>query len=839
MCSPNDNSKRKDEARTKTHFLHSDSWLLTTVLLAVSLCLGGELRAQESAGQAEVAFQGYYLSGSGQSLINTTGMAMNIKEFIPGVGLIDGSFEGYGSSGFQTGTSYLGLAGVPIKGWHWDFMGGDFHFSSNLVENPFYNIYTPEIAGRGFRIAMKRSDRTYQVFFGQETLLGGPRIPFRVSMPQKVLGASMQQKVGKRWEFGFRFLNLSTDASALTSQSNFFFVGQEFRKSNSLTFQSSYSFTKRLKFYTEASYGTVSTFTPSPVGQQPFSLLIGPTWETDKFSLRANYVRQSTTYLPMLGYFVGDRKGPYVEGHYRPWKRVDLYGSASHYSNNLESNPELSTFRSTSETAGVSLILPWKFNANASLSTVSFTVRDPSRPGEFPSNNRQFNLTLSRPVRRHNLRLSYIDMKLNTNFLPQTQRFTEIEDMYTWKRLVVGGAVRVQNSHATETRNTLFFRGSIQTTVKRISAYGYIEKGSDLVNQSIFSTSAYSSTVAGVSAPLFKGWNLQFEAFRNNLNTALNPENIFLFPNGGMGLNTALSAFNQWSVFFRIGKQFRWGKALPEGGMAAYAREHAPLVGSVQGYVLEETLTGTRPAANIPVSLDGYRTAVTDAQGRYGLFQVPEGPHQVGLDMEQLPTDYDPGAATKERVSVEPSAIARADFKVIRLTSLTGKIVAPKDAQVENVVVRLAGTNRYTTPDQDGSFGFYNLREGQYEMVIDEQTVPEGFQLASPARAPALASSANPPPPVKFELKAKPPQEKPIREILQKRIELPAVGGANGNGKGTGNGNQNGSGGASHKGSGSGTQKGSGGGSNRTGGGASRSGGSGGTTRGGAGGTTR
>jgi uncharacterized membrane protein YgcG len=239
--------------------------------------------------------------------------------------------------------------------------------------------------------------------------------------------------------------------------------------------------------------------------------------------------------------------------------------------------------------------------------------------------------------------------------------------------------------------------------------------------------------------------------------------------------------------------------------LEGYARERVPLVGSVQGYVMEETLSGTRPAAGVAVSLDGYRTAITDASGRYGIFQVPEGPHEVGLNMEQLPAEYEPGTAIKERVAVEPSAISRADFRVIRLTSLTGKVVAPPDVQMENLVIRLAGTKRYTTPEQDGSFGFHNLREGEYEVVFDERTLPEGFELTSPVRVQVRASSAHPPAPVTFGLKAKPPQEKPVREILQKRIEVPspARGGGNGNGNGKGNhsgangGSRNGVGGAS------------------------------------------
>jgi hypothetical protein len=123
-------------------------------------------------------------------------------------------------------------------------------------------------------------------------------------------------------------------------------------------------------------------------------------------------------------------------------------------------------------------------------------------------------------------------------------------------------------------------------------------------------------------------------------------------------------------------------------------------------------------------------------------------------------------------VTVEPRGIARADFNVVRLTSLAGRIVAPAGVPVEDVVIRLAGTNRYTTPYPDGRFFFYNLREGEYDVVIDDQTLPEGYLRASPASVRVLASSAAPAVPIVFELKLKPPEEKPVRDILHEQIRL-------------------------------------------------------------------
>ena len=185
------------------------------------------------------------------------------------------------------------------------------------------------------------------------------------------------------------------------------------RSYNSLTFQSTYKFSEHLRIYGETGYSTASNFAPLPVGQKPFSFLAGPSWERTKFTIRANYVRQSTTYMPLLGYFAGDRKGPYVEGRYRPFGRLEFYGSASAYSNNLEKNPALPSFTSSGYSAGAALTLPWKVSASSSFTSLKLTEVEPGQPGVLPSNNSQFNFNVSRPLWRHNLRFSLIDMKLS------------------------------------------------------------------------------------------------------------------------------------------------------------------------------------------------------------------------------------------------------------------------------------------------------------------------------------------------------------------------------------------------------------------------------------------
>jgi hypothetical protein len=269
------------------------------------------------------------------------------------------------------------------------------------------------------------------------------------------------------------------------------------------------------------------------------------------------------------------------------------------------------------------------------------------------------------------------------------------------------------------------------------------------------------------------------EALRSTLLTALNPENVFLFGNTGLGLNSQLAATNQWNVFLRVSKQIRWGRALPRGSsIEQYTAVHAPLVGGIHGLVLEQSLSGPRPAPNVTVSLDHNLSVLTDVSGNYDFPAVPEGTHELGLNMEELPTEYEPGTITQGHVIVNPRATTRADFNVVRLTMFSGKISAPPNTPVENILIRLNGTPRYTTPYSDGTFYFYNLREGDYEVLIDSQSIPDGYLLASPGIVRASPRSSAAPPQVEFELKTKPEPVKPVHEIFEQEIHVGGQGGA-------------------------------------------------------------
>jgi hypothetical protein len=723
--------------------------------------------AAVSGGQGEIAAQGYYMGGNQQDFLNTTGLSLRFQEFVPDVGLLTGSLEGYGSQNrFQPGENLLELRGLPWAGHYWTFTGGDFRMPAGLVEFPFNNIYTPEIEGRGVKVQAVHGDTQYSFFWGQEMLTAGPRVAYRIPAPQTVMGASTVHKVAPHLLVGARFMQFSASQQSIADNPYLFPPGRTAGLVRTMAVQSLYNPVKRLKIYAEVSR-------PTAAGEHELtSVLTGLTWEGPVFTLKANYVYQGTLYFPLAGYFAGDRRGPFGEAHFRPWKRLDLYASASQYRNNLERDATLPTLTSNNVSAGLSALLPGKLSFTGQLSTVRFSDQAPGQDN-ITSNNRQTSAALSRSIGRQTLQLNWREIRLDMAPSPQRQRSTELGDTYQFKHFSLGGAMRYQQVTGSQRLNSLFFRGLAQVNLGRVSAYANIEVGNDLANQTVFSTEAYRTSVVGASVRLPGRWNLQTEVFRNQLNLTLNEENVFLLQNGETlaGISPAaasLSNFNQWSVFFRLSKPIRWGGGLPsENAVGVIGGAVVRLTGNIEGIVRLKTLAAaTLNAASVPVSLDNGRTAVSGPDGHYFFTNVPEGVHEVGLAMDELPADFDPGESPRNQIVVQPNRVARADFEVLPLTSISGRVTGPEKLPLEDIIIRLLPGSRYTSTDRDGAFAFYNVREGDFDLLIDPATLPEGAALESPASVRTSARIGTPASPVEFIFVTIKSAPKPVRKVL-------------------------------------------------------------------------
>ena len=734
------------------------------------MCLpGAQALAQEGSGQAEVGSQGYYLRIGSQSVSNISGLTLNFNQFLPDIGLLTANLSpAMSDTRFRTGDDFVRLKGFPWKSQHWTVTVGDFHLPVQPIPISFNNVYYPEFFGRGIAVEATHENRTFGFYFGEETISNTPRVVLRVQVPQMVRGAYFRQKIGQRLLLGARWTHFSNDLQALRNSSNLVTQATNVIRADTLAGDAQYTVIGPLKLFGESSWST-STTDQNYTGPRnaPFSLLAGPIYETALLTIRANYVYQSAAYMPLLGYYLGDRKGPFAELKFRPVKRVELFGSIGDSENNVAGDPTLPTFRNRSESAGVSVQLPLGLSLNSQFTEIDLAIRSSGRDPWQNSNNRQKMATLSKQVQRHNLRFTVRQLDQLSSLSPQREHTGEIEDTVRIWRALVGGGIRMQNMRTDHSLNTLYYHGTAQISIGRFSAYANIESGKDLLNRTVFATNAISTTVVGGDLTLGKHWQFQAEAYRNNLITALNPESIFVLQGQGVQAPATLAALNQWSFYFRFTRKFSWGKAAETSDLAGYVMTRVPLKGSVEGFVMERLADGNRPAEGIPVSMDQDRTATTDAEGRFRFQDVPEGVHKIALALQELPSDFDPGKNTEALLSIHANRATRCDLDVVHLASISGRIVGPPGTSVENMVIRLKPGDQYTTPESNGSFAFYNVREGDYVLELDAKTLPQYAIVTSQRQVPVKIHLGETPNPVVFQFKVEKPQ-KPVRKVFEK-----------------------------------------------------------------------
>jgi len=733
-------------------------------LCGLGVC--GLLSAQDGAGQAEVGFQQYYLSVGAQAVVNISGLTLNSAELIPNVGLLSASFAPAVSSGqFRTGEDFLRLKGLPWKGEYWTFGVGDFHLPGQLLAVPFSNVFVTEINARGLWAEATHGKRTFGFFYGDGTISNTPKVVLRLSVPQTLLGFYLRQQLGDRLVLGVRLMQFSNDLVALQKLSNIL-PQTNLKSATTLTLDSMYTLAGPLKLYSEAVWSVAREEVPQPGARDvPVSVVEGPILDTNLVTLRANYVFQSAAYFPLLGTYFGDRAGPFAEVTIRPARGLQIYGSVSQYRNNVADDPTLATFRSSSESAGGSIRLPAELSLNAQVAIIGLSTQMNDASAWTRSRNQQESANLTRRFGRHNIRLTALEFRQISTLSTQNQISGEINDSFHIRRLTVGGGVRIQRLETLQSRTTLFYRGSAQFSTRRFSAYANFEIGNDQQNKTLFATNSVSTTVVGASMTLGKNWEIHGEAYRNNLVAELNPQSIFVLEGQGVFIPGTLAGLNQWSMYLRVSRKFQWGKASELGDLNRYSNGQAALKGSVEGFVMERRSGGDIPAEGVPVILDRGIPVATDAEGRFRFVGVAEGAHKVELALRELPTDFDPGAVTESSVLVSSGKLSRADFDVIRLTSIQGTLSGPKDVPLDNIVIRILPGERYTTPDLEGNFFFYDLREGEYVIAVDQTTLPEFAVLSQPDGIAARMRAGETSEPLAFSFQVVPPA-KPVRRVL-------------------------------------------------------------------------
>jgi hypothetical protein len=746
----------------------------SAVVLLCTLSLTSS--AQETKAQFEVGAQSYFQGNSSSDRTGIVGGYTRFREYIEGVGILRGSVEGYASNGnFRSGETYLELGKVPWMSRQWSFRVGDFQQSFFLDNLPFGNLITPTPYFRGVEVKAETADTLYSAMVGFENLLEGPRIPFRRRVAQNGAMFRMERRISERWRMNARAGHLWSSQQGMEEQYYFFPYMRELTSTTSGAAQLEFRPDTSTRIFGEASVATANWLRPGDRQNRPFGGIAGYSRETNRLTVRANYVYQPANYLPLAGYYLGDRAGPSAEFRARPWQRLEVFSAGGVYRNNLERNPEVRDLRSWSTYHGATLQVTKRVNWDAQYSLASIRAQGGDLAAPQDWNNRMLSTSVSMGFRNHNLRLTYRDINLY-GWLGNERRVSkEVEDFFSIGSFSFNAGARFIESQAVNSRNTVFFRGGMHWMHRNFTAYANVEAGNDLVNKTLFATQSISTTVFGASVRVTKDWKLNVEGFRNRYAMNLNQESLFVLQNQGVGFAPLLGSNNQWNLFVRMHRQFNFGPAIPGlgGPNAGFPRELAA-TGSLEGFVYELRSDAKLPAAGVPVGLDGSRKTMSDEKGRYRFSDVPEGLHRVVLGADALPPEFEPEGEAAVNTSIRATKVSRNDFLVKRLCTLQGRVKSDgvlDSAGFESIVIRLVPGKRYTTPSADGTFAFYNLPAGKYELVFDGEKLPENAALVSPERIGIEADGTTAD--LVFEVENA-DGRKPVRKVLEKRGVSPA-----------------------------------------------------------------
>ncbi|RPJ57937.1 MAG: hypothetical protein EHM12_08625, partial [Dehalococcoidia bacterium] len=149
---------------------------------------------------------------------------------------------------------------------------------------------------------------------------------------------------------------------------------------------------------------------------------------------------------------------------------------------------------------------------------------------------------------------------------------------------------------------------------------------------------------------------------------------------------------------------------------------------------------GEEGLEGIYILVDNFQAARTDKNGRFTISSITAGPHQISLDLSNIPAFYE-AARDKTELFLKKGASGTVNLTVIPVGLLAGQVMLDlnenntpdKDEPIlRDIRVNLFKEDklvRWEFTNAKGVFTFDNLRPGTYVIKVDEESVDEKYNV--------------------------------------------------------------------------------------------------------------
>jgi hypothetical protein len=189
------------------------------------------------------------------------------------------------------------------------------------------------------------------------------------------------------------------------------------------------------------------------------------------------------------------------------------------------------------------------------------------------------------------------------------------------------------------------------------------------------------------------------------------------------------------------------GSALMPGASGLFRTVPTRAIATVKGMVFADwngnglQEEGENPVQGVPLRLEPVGAIETGKNGEFVFRNIPDGLHEVGLDLGKLPIDFEAPPIARLQVALSGSDIRQVAFGLIPLGAIRGRVVrdlngngtADRNEPAVDGAVVVLDEGRRSERSKRGQFAFEAVPSGEHSVTLLAESLPEGAMIAGEA----------------------------------------------------------------------------------------------------------
>jgi hypothetical protein len=210
----------------------------------------------------------------------------------------------------------------------------------------------------------------------------------------------------------------------------------------------------------------------------------------------------------------------------------------------------------------------------------------------------------------------------------------------------------------------------------------------------------------------------------------------------------ANSGASPWATrsIVRLIRTLPTGSPYPASGSGPFRTVPTRAIAIVKGRVFADwngngrEEPGEDPVEGVPLRLAPVGSAATGKNGEFVFRNVPDGLHDVGLDLGALPIDYEAPAISRLQVALSGNT-QQVAFGLIPLGAIRGRVVrdlngngtADNNEPAIDGAVLVLDEGRRSERSRRGQFAFEAVPSGEHTVTLLADSLPDGAMIAGEA----------------------------------------------------------------------------------------------------------